>query len=357
MNSGPAIGRGVDPADLAAAFTYEERAGIVALLPKRAGTTPSDELMKAVQDAYARVLAAQGDALEDARADDLLYGLFKHLADDHRARAFWHRLAEEEKGLDRDGKLLLLWGLVESGGPDGVLGRIGSSPAYHRVWLFDLFLRHYDLRRALRIAGAGRVAASAHWVLFLAVAALFIVRHLAVGALAPAWWVVLLVGACYLTFVLLVALSFRHRLANRLERVVVALHALVPRLGGAAAVGLVILGSSHELVSLVIGVDLPWLLVPLAGGCVYLLAEIARRLHPLPGPGRLLRRAIEIAAVALCHALALTLVGERGLRAIVEPGAAGAFPAASAMSIAVFLFAIGLVVNLIWAEKPVTEPL
>ncbi len=136
----------------------------------------------------------------------------------------------------------------------------------------------------------------------------------------------------------------------------IATHSLIPRLAGAGAVGLVILASSQDLLNVVVTTQPWWLIGLLLTGYSYLLLEMARRVHPLPLLRRLALHALDIAATALSHSMALALLAEGALRRVLD-GTGGSYGWSAAASVVVFVFSIGLVVNLIWAEQPVTEPL
>jgi hypothetical protein len=151
------------------------------------------------------------------------------------------------------------------------------------------------------------------------------------------------------------ARSFRGKLSDRLEALATAVHSLIPRLAGAGAVGLVILASSQELLSAVLLTQPWWLIGLLLAGYGYLLLEMARRVHPLPRLRRLALHAFDISTTALAHSLTLVLLAEGVLRKAL--GGRAVFGWSEAASAVVFVFSIGLVVNLIWAEQPVTEPL
>lgn len=322
------------------------------------------ELVRSVDAAFEAALVARNERREEPSTEvarrtafaNRLYGLFKFLSNDEKGRAVWHRLATEDPRLDRDQVVLDLWNVLQTYDPQHA-EKIGSSTTYHRAWLFDLFLGHYDVRRSLRTAGAGGWSANFPIFLLVTVGALFILRRMPYTMTIPAWAWVLGVAMAYAAIVVPLALQFRRRLSSGVEATVLALQSLLPRLAGAAAVGLVILASSEELLELVIGVGWPWLLLPLIGGFLYLVLEMARRVHPLPRLRRLALHGLDIWVTGLCHALALTLVTERGLRTILQPASVGPFAPEAALSVTVFLFAIGLIVNLIWAEQPITEPL
>lgn len=289
------------------------------------------------------------------------YSLFKHLA--HRGNdALWQALKEKLPQLDRDEVVLRLWTHLERNHRQTVELEAVSLP-YHRLWLFTWFLGRYDLRRARRAAGGGAGggawAANLHLLLLVAVAGLFAVRQLGCLTGVPTRLSAAILAALYGLAVLALAARFRGKLAGGLpEALALALNSLVPRLAAAGVVGAVILASSQELLVLIAyRVPWGWLAAVLAAAYGYILLEMARRIHPLPGCGRLLLHGLDLWATALAHSLALALVAEVPLARVLDPGGTAGFGLAGSASVAVFIFVIGLVVNLIWAEQPVTEPL
>lgn len=318
--------------------------------------------------------AAASDDPDGTTYPERLYGLFKFLSDDTRGRPTWERLRREIPGLDRDRVVLHLWTLLEDRYPDQVRS-VGASLPYHRVWLADRFLERYDVRRSRRALGSGGLAGWAHVALLAVLAGLFWARRQAAPDalpwLAVAWPVAAAVGLAFLVVAGGLAWSFREaldapglsKLDRCLEPVLHAFQSLLPRLAAAGLVGLVILASSQELLELLtckladsgLVVQVLVVVLPLAGGYLYLLLEMTRRVQPLPALRHLLGRAFDVWATALAHALAITLVAERGLGKILD--LAGPFPGWAAFRVAVFVFIIGLVVNLVWAETPVTQPL
>jgi hypothetical protein len=338
--------------DIAADFDADKLKAIVEAANK---PRPDPQALEAaVNAAFDQGAKRETDVIKVANR---VYGVFKVLSDEKKGRGKWQWLRTKVAGLERDRVVFGLWHALEA--KYGLqVELLGGSVSYHRAWLFDWFFGRYDLRRGRMVAGGGRWAENSHLLLALVVGSLFVLRRTTPLSRSPAWWSILGVGLAYAVAVGVLAWSFHGKLEGFLEPAVLALQSLLPRLAGASAVGLVLLTSSQGLLSLVV-TTLGWwrLALPLAAGYIYLLLEMARRVHPLPRLRRLALRGLDICATALCHGMALTLVAERGLRKILGAKSVGPFELQAAASVAVSIFIIGLVVNLIWAEKPVTEPL
>ncbi len=339
--------------------------------------------------------AAKREAFEEAQArfdrkgdmgQELLspecgrrYALLKLLVQENgglrwQALKEWSLKERTEKARDRkepslwdaDAQVLKLWqelegDFVREGSAEiSELARHRWSVVYHRHWLFDWFLSRYDIRRARQVLGGGAWSRNAHALLAAAILVVLFF-HLA-GRLEPlpALSSVSLSLLIYSLVVAALGAGFRARVSDWPEAIALALHSLIPRLAGAGAVGLVILASSQELLRAVVETGWWWLVGLLLAGYGYLLLEMARRVYPSPPLPRLLCHGADIAATALAHSMTLALLAEGGLRRVLknEPGEiADPFSCWELFSVVVFVFTIGLVVNLIWAEQPVTEPL
>lgn len=290
-----------------------------------------------------------------------LYCLFKALVDNRKGRASWQALRSAKHNVDRDALVLSSWQHLEAQHGE-VIKKEYHSLEYHRHFLFDWFLDRYDVRRARQAVGGGKVASNVHLLLALAVLALFLLRRSGLFEPRPTVWSVVLSVVIYSVAVASLAVPFRERLSkDSSEALILALHSLVPRLAGAGAVGLVILASSQELLRVVVATKPWWLIGLFLAGYCYLLLEMARRIHPLPRRRRLALLAFDISMIALSHSAALAMIAEGGLRRVLANTEAGEsfrlFTLGESANVVFFVFTIGLVVNLIWAEQPVTEPL
>lgn len=284
------------------------------------------------------------------------YALFRLLVDDKEGRLRWQALQETnpEKFWDRDSEVVEIWRRVESGcrAEDFIAGR--WSVLYHHLWIFDWLLRRYDVRRARGVVGGrGWGAQNVHFLLLGAIAMIYVLRRLEKLGADQTSWTLLLCAAAYIITLLVLTHSFGKLPAR--EAFGVATQSLIPRLAGAAAVGLLFLFSSSDLIPVLLATKILWLLALLLAVYGYLLLEMSRRVHPLPRLRRLALHAFDISVTALAHSLTLTLLAEGALRKLLHDR--GPFGWHESFSLAVFVFSIGLVVNLIWAEQPVTEPL
>jgi hypothetical protein len=311
---------------------------------------------------------APGGSSLDGEEDQyhLAYGLLKLLSDDERSRPHWAALQElEDARLSRPGVVLSLWKFFETDQGRSYIARFQRSVRYHREVLFDWFLYRYDLGSARRIL-LGRehfLIGHIHFLVLafmVGIAALYLKRPL---LFSPSGWgqhklALGLVALVYFLAAGVQVLVFPKESASRLQRWAFAAQTLVPRLAAGSLVGLVALASSEELLRYVISGASPWRLgVVLVAALAYLSLEIVRRVHPMPPPRQLARLVAGAFITALAHAIAIAVCAERALRSIPRPPLAEAMTCIQLANVAAFLLAIGLIVNLIWAEEPVTQPL
>jgi hypothetical protein len=314
---------------------------------------PKPPSLKELRELFCDPTKALAEAFS---ASPRLYALLRFIVNDRQGRNMWQAL-RSEKELDRDKLVVFVWEEVEKR-PE--IEEKYHSFEYHRLWLFEWFLRRYDIRRAREVVGGGASwAQRAHFVLLLAVLATFVLRLSVWRTSHQTHWALLFCGFAYSMVLIALARSFRDKLPDKLEAFAVATHSLIPRLAGAGAVGLVILAASQELLKVVINTNWWWLVALLLAGYGYLLLEMARRIHPMPRWARLRPHGFDVACTALAHSTTLALLAEGALRKVLSNDGRSHPPLewSQLLSIAVFVFTIGLVVNLIWAEQPVTEPL
>jgi hypothetical protein len=318
-------------------------------------------LVETFEAAEKRLRESQGDGTAASEREPWLarYALFKLLTSKKAGPLRWRALREAGERWEPGERIAQLWSELEEA-PDEDFNSIHWSKIYHRDWLFHWFLSRYDLRAARRVLGGGTMAAWAHVTLLVGVVLVFSSRRLDLLGAGGTLYSMALLAVLYLVIALGLAKSFHPRLTSRLDAFVLALQSLVPRLAGASAVGVLLLASSQELLQVVVGLALWWLWLPLlvVGGWAYCLLEMSRHVQPLPPPGRLALQGVDVTVTALGHSFALALLGEGALVKVLRNGAAGPpLGWSQSLSVVVFVFVIGLIVNLIWAEQPVTEPL
>jgi hypothetical protein len=295
-----------------------------------------------------------GGSREDQAAE--LYDDFKLVVHDVKERAKWHARSKDEN-LDRNAEAVQAWNKLETFGDE--IEKQYHSLVYHRLWLFDWLLRRYDVRRARSVVGGGWWARNAHLLLLFLVMLVYVARRLGLFGNHETLLTLFCCAGTYAAVLFVLARSFKAKLPERREAFAVATHSLIPRLAAAAVVGVLFLASSLELLLVVLDTRVLWLPVLLLAVYGYIFLEMSRRVHPLPPLRRLALHALDISATALAHSFTLTLLAEGVLRKLLEIRGSSRllFGWSESFSLVVFVFSIGLVVNLIWAEQPVTEPL
>ena len=319
------------------------------------GSEPPENALQDLNEACESQLLEDEEGIKEsigARNARRLYAFFRFLVDDSMSPK-WQALREDKK-LDRDDLVVRVWRELETTHQTEVKNQYHSLE-YHRLWLFDWLLRRYDIRRAREVVGGGKWwVQNAHLFLLGGVVAVLALRQLEWLGADKTWGALLFCGFAYAAVLVVLAIAFS---PDGFEAFAMATHSLIPRLAGAGAVGLVILASSGELLTAVLDTKPWWLLGLLIAGYGYLLLEMARRIHPLPRARRLILHGFDVATTAFAHSMTLALLAEGGLRRVLADPAGKPFSLWQSLSVVVFVFSIGLVVNLIWAEQPVTEPL
>lgn len=320
-----------------------------------------------------RVPPRYDDLQPEDRAHVLNDGLRWAVSDGAEVRLQWQAVArcEEPKLPERDAIVAALWGSIRTGETEGFRGLRnlivdgwGGQEHYERA-LFAWFLGRFDLVRARGVFHHAQLTVLLHWLLLAF--SLF-----ALWALLT-WWplgTVTAIGSATAGMVLLLACKPLSGL-----RSADYLQSLVPRLGAAVALGYLFLAAAPELVRVIYEQGLPGgggttqrsqLLLAtclLAGTIAYTMLHIHRRVHPELRPRALLWRAVNLVATALIYAvLGLGVAAPllfhpsllyHGVNPLpqVDPG-----PHQLALCAAIAL-GLGMVLQLAWEEKPLTEPL
>ncbi|HEY2292150.1 MAG TPA: hypothetical protein VGM86_15735 [Thermoanaerobaculia bacterium] len=318
-----------------------------------------------------RVLAGELPLLPegDQRWEDLERWLRWAQSGDKRPLMRWSRLTLNEK-MDRDQYVLDLWrSIADPKSPNH--GLIVWIEKYHAPWeyyrrhFFGWFLGRFDLGAARAVYSDNFLARWFHplWA-GLAIA-------MSILGVAQEWHFTTSVAALlgFASLTLIVGLGFRYR------RQSLPLHAyfqsLIPRLGAAVGVGYLFLISTSELVQILDALDKPpaFFIASSVGliliSLLYIAFHIARRVHPQPGFGRLLKSSASVLFLAVGYsAVELLAVGPLLFSPLFLCGAhpdpktciVHGEPYRLALCAAIALN-LGVILQLAWDEKPLTEPL
>lgn len=291
---------------------------------------------------------------------------------DPMTRAMWQGLRDRKGSPEksRDAHMLELWRKLRELPPDAkpngarqgaeqsFLDQRKHSRRYHEDLMFGWFLARYDVYRALQCFSTelswvrrriiGWMGASVFAAVLLGLLCWVFGPH-AAGATWP--WRLASVASIYGIYVgaLMWAGSLRWP---------PAVQALIPRLMGTAAVGFLFLLNTEAPFR-------EWLL-PESGkwygpallfvaAWLYLILEIVRRVDPDPTIWERVNRSSRVLLMGAAHSSALFVV--LGPELPLRHAAGQRLVPFEVAGLVLFVLAVGLVLNVIWAEEPVTEPL
>ncbi len=326
-------------------------------------------LASAAKQVLAGKLAAPSHG--DQRWEDLERWLRWAQSGDHRSLMRWSHLTLNAKK-DRDQYVLDLWrSIADPKGPNhGLIEWIETDHSpweYYRRHFFGWFLGRFDL-------GAARAVYADHvltrWFHLLWAGLAIVLSGL---TLAEGWNFTksLLALLGFAVFTLAGGLFFLCRPQK------LPLHAyfqsLIPRLGAAVGLGYLFLISTSELVQILDNLKKgPSFFIASSVGLIlvsllYLAFHISRRVHPQPGFWRLLRSSASVLFLALGYSaielilLAPLLFSPLFLCGVHQDPTGPACivhgePYRLALCAAIALN-LGVILQLAWDEKPLTEPL
>jgi hypothetical protein len=138
-----------------------------------------------------------------------------------------------------------------------------------------------------------------------------------------------------------------------------AIHSLIPRLAATSVVGYLFLVSANSMVEYIVTkVDnrSGWIavLVLLLGSGIYFGIEMAHRIRPLPSFRDCLLRMSNVIATGFMHACFIFSLGYPILKFY---GQVPVLCYQQKILLIMIILSIGIVLNIVWEENPVTEPL
>jgi hypothetical protein len=285
-------------------------------------------------------------------------------SDGAKARMRWQYLASQQFQ-DRDGYVLDLWrSIVDVDGKNHDLlrlleERLGSWDYYGRHF-FGWFLSRFDLGAACRVFPVARLARALPWCLAgLALVAEASCFHFYGFNYTASLCAVLLLLAT------LPLLGWVSGLPSH-----AFVQSLIPRLAATVGFGYVFFVSTPQSVwalrhSSWVEAHWPWALLLLLGGAqLFIVLHIYRRVYPAPRLPVLFGRALNLLVLAIGYSSAGLLLAAPVLfsPSFLYSSGTGEFPHPGAAFhhlalLAAIALNLGVILQLAWDEKPLTEPL
>ena len=283
---------------------------------------------------------------------------------DKRVPRAWFKLQRTVPEVSRDDFVLRLFHAIDK----RYFTRIDSKDHLHDTYAFfaeDVFrwlLRRYDIRRARAVLLAdgvrgllARLCVNANILLMLwvlTVAALVTLQWL------QGYWILAALAFGYATAVIVPGLASEPEHGS--HRFLAATMALVPRLAASVAIGALFLVTEvHVTQTLIAANATAPLLFALAAVIGYLWLELAERIRPRGLRADVAGRVLVLVATGIAHSVSAVLVLAPYLQNLpVDEGTVtGTLGASDIFTLAGVLLSVGVLINVIWADEPVTAPL
>jgi hypothetical protein len=284
-------------------------------------------------------------------------------SDEPKARLQWAYL--NSKGKNRDDYVLALWSSISRKGAANRSLRdyIETEHApwtYYERHFFGWFLSRFNLGAARQVCCEARLAAFLHYAVagmavLLTVLFLNLPLRLSTSLRFFLPFSLALVALCFLSPKLLKMPYYAYA------------HSLIPRLAATMAIGYLFLASAPQLVKLIYQSQRePWQFWTASAlftvaALIYIVLHIARRIHPVPRLPKLFRRGSDLLVLAVAYAAielwpAAPILFSNSLLFEKEGGPLAVQPS-KLVFCAVVALNLGVLLQLAWDEKPLTEPL
>lgn len=281
------------------------------------------------------------------------------------AQMSWEYLAARNPNLDRDELMLRLWEIYRGEEDNSrfrdVIEKGYVPKGYYERILFSWFLSRFNLVAARRIfrstQGAGWLNGSILAAALLGFAVFLIQPFKLWNALEA-----------FGTFLVVLVLLVVYASGRRLPLIYVTAHSLIPRLAASIALGYLFLASAPQLVRLIYesGIKPPALFAIDLGlslaAFAYIWLHVSKRVRPTPRARKISARVFNVWALALAYAIALLLPMAPVLfSGSMMYGPGNDLPTrvqfTKLLLCAMFALNLGVVLQLVWDETPLTEPL
>jgi len=347
-------GERIDP-DRVAHHAVVDRPGLVVPLVQSAF---DDEAIRDLVAVTHRRPLAGGDERSVFR---LRFALLRLLQREDETRGLWQHVVDRMPRVDKDRVVLDLWRAVDV----GFLTEDKWPRRHYREHFFEWFLGRYAVVEARSVYTGWGLARQVHWVFGGGLVTAVGVCG-AVPELQPLGWLGVVVVWAGSVTVLGAGMLEETRGGGGRQRppgtwvrpALLGLQTLVPRLGGATAVGLLTLLASADLARWFL-VEVSWsaTLGLLVLAALYLALEIARKITPHPGWRVLVPRWAAVVVTGAGHASAMALLGAPLLARLLADGRPRPLTFGQLAAAAVYVLTLGLVLHVIWEERPLTRPL
>lgn len=280
--------------------------------------------------------------------------------DSPETRRRWSHLIQSKEIDDRDHYVLALWKSIHrEGSPNQILKAyfedyLGPWDFYRRHF-FAWFLSRFNLRAAREVLPGTQLAAGLPYG--LALVTLCLVAWALSGGVD--------LSRSVLALVWIVILMLLGKVVSKLPAYAY-IHSLIPRMAAAIGIGYLFLVSAPHLVKLILTHRHPALQFLIAFGLVaaslaYIILHIWRRVFPPLSVRSLLARSFEVLVLAIAYAgVELLLLAPLFYVPAFLGIEAKDIPAAQASHLvlcAAIALNLGVILQLAWDEKPLTEPL
>ncbi|MBW1698628.1 MAG: hypothetical protein JRH18_11570 [Deltaproteobacteria bacterium] len=268
------------------------------------------------------------------------------------------------RSMERDDYILELWESMEEGksnygGQITVKNKL-THWSYYQNYFFQWFLQRFNIPGALAVFKNGRKATRPFTIMAVLIVFGVAVNWICFGMLQEAWW------GCLVWIFLVILLCMLYVIRRAKIPRNCAIQVMIPRLGATIGIGYLYLFSASSMVKYVLSLKWHWgvyLLISaamIAAVWLYLAQTILRHVKPklqyklslLKRGGSLMQMAVIYSAVGLHLSAPIITSG-----AFLDQSNSVQPKPPELLVLGSVALAIGVALQLVWEDKPVTEPI